>query len=254
MQVITAKKLYKFLPAFAKGLIIFIIHSFRSVSYLGKGRWCPVCERTSRKFRTAGSDPRKDAECTHCNALERHRFVWLYFGRQTNLFNNTPKKMLHIAPEIFFESRLRKRLGTGYVTADLIDKGVDVKMDITDIQYPDGYFDVIYCSHVLEHVQDDRKAMRELLRVLKPEGWAILLVPINAEKTFEDPSIVEPSERLRVFGQEDHVRLYGADYVDRLRESGFKVKVTSVPELFYKDEIEIMGLTPASGNIYYCTK
>ena len=161
--------------------------------------------------------------------------------------------MLHVAPEECFISHLRKHLGQNYITADLLNEA-DVKMDITDIQYPDEYFDIIYCSHVLEHVQDDKKAMKEFCRVLKHKGWAILLVPITADKTFEDPAIVTPSERLRVFGQEDQVRRYGPDYVPRLRESGFKVEVSKVTELFEKNDIITMGLTEASGEIYYCTK
>ncbi len=172
----------------------------------------------------------------------------------TDLFDGTPKKMLHIAPERFFQSKLRNFLGSNYITADLFDPLAMVRMDITDIQYPEGYFDVIYCSHVLEHVQDDKRAMREFYRVLAQGGWAILIVPTTAERTFEDPSIVNPSERLRVFGQEDHVRRYGIDFIDRLREAGFKVKVYCVPDLFEKSDVVLMGLTPASGEIYYCTK
>jgi len=248
------RKLLQFLPEWA-GKPLKLIRTFaRPILYYGKGRWCPVCEKSSRKFHTFGTVPREDARCMLCGALERHRLVWLYFSRMTNLFDETPKEMLHIAPEPCFESRLSKRLGQNYITADLLDPRAMVKMDITDIQYPDGYFDVIYCSHVLEHVQDDKKAMREFRRVLKPGGWAILIVPITADKTFEDPSIVDPSERLKAFGQDDHVRRYGPDYIDRLRESGFKVKASSVPELFDEDDIVRMGLTPASGDIYYCTK
>jgi ubiquinone/menaquinone biosynthesis C-methylase UbiE len=127
-------------------------------------------------------------------------------------------------------------------------------MDITDIQYEDQSFDVIYCSHVLEHVQNDKKALRELFRVLKNDGWAILLVPITSETTVEDPSIVDPIERLRAFGQEDHVRKYGRDYVDRLREAGFTVEITKVDDLVCADEVVRMGLTPASGEVYHCTK
>jgi SAM-dependent methyltransferase len=129
-----------------------------------------------------------------------------------------------------------------------------IKMDITNIDYPDQSFDVIYCSHVLEHVQDDRKAMREFYRVLKTTGWAILLVPITAEKTLEDPSLVGPEERLRVFGQADHVRRYGPDYVDRLREAGFSVQVTKVNDLVQNDEAIRLGLTSAAGEIHFCTK
>ena len=129
-----------------------------------------------------------------------------------------------------------------------------MKMDIMDIQYPDESFDVIYCSHVLEHVPDDRKAMREFRRVLKRGGWAILLVPITAGKTHEDPSITEPAERLRVFGQEDHVRIYGPDYVDRLREAGFAVTETRVPDLVSPEDAQLMGLTQAAGEIHLCRR
>jgi ubiquinone/menaquinone biosynthesis C-methylase UbiE len=129
-----------------------------------------------------------------------------------------------------------------------------IKMDICDIQYPDRSFDVIYCSHVLEHVLDDKRAMREFFRVLNSNGWAILNVPISSEKTFEDSSIVDPKERLKAFGQEDHVRNYGPDYVERLRDSGFTVETTKVADLASSDEAVRMGLTQASGEIYYCTK
>jgi hypothetical protein len=107
---------------------------------------------------------------------------------------------------------------------------------------------------VLEHVHDDRKAMREFVRVLKNDGWAIINVPIIAEETFEDPSIVDPQERLQAFGQEDHVRRYGPDYVDRLRDAGFEVAVTTVGDLTQEDEVIQMGLTRASGEIFFCTK
>jgi SAM-dependent methyltransferase len=164
----------------------------RSLPSRGQGRWCPVCEKAARKFHTFGVVPRTDAACPFCRALERHRLVWLYFGKRTDLFRQTPGKMLHVAPEQCFEDRLRSRLGRNYVTADLADPRAMVKMDITDIPYPDESFEVIYCSHVLEHVPDDQKAMKEFYRVLKPGGWAILLVPITADKTFEDPAIVDP--------------------------------------------------------------
>ena len=136
--------------------------------------------------------------------------------------------MLHVAPEACFEARFKKILGDRYLTADLFNPRAMVKMDITDIRYPDHSFDVIYCGHVLEHVLDDRKAMSEFYRTLKTSGWAILLVPIIADETFEDASIVEPEDRLAAFGQADHVRIYGPDYVDRLRAVGFEVQVTKI--------------------------
>jgi SAM-dependent methyltransferase len=248
------QKKFQLIPDLAKKPAILARNLIRSISYRGTGRWCPVCGKDSRKFGKFGIVPREDAVCMHCGAGERHRFVWLYFCRMTNLFDGKPKKMLHVAPELCFEFKLRKYLGQGYITADSTNRRDMVRMDITNIQYPDSYFDVIYCSHVLEHVQDDKKAIREFYRVLKQDGWAILLVPITADTTFEDSSIVDPSERLRVFGQEDHVRRYGTDYIERLREAGFKVKVSRVSDLFKPSDIVRMGLTPASGEIYYCYK
>jgi SAM-dependent methyltransferase len=197
---------------------------------------------------------REDAQCSFCRSLERNRFVWLYFSEQTDLFDGRKKTMLHVAPEECFEHRLKHLLRDGYVTADLLNPRAMVKMDITNIQYPDESFDVIYCSHVLEHVIDDKRAMREFHRVLKSDGWAILLVPISVGVTYEDFSIVTPQDRLRAFGQEDHVRLYGLDYVDRLAEAGFNVKTVKPPDLFAEDDVVRMRLTPASGEIFYCTK
>ncbi len=162
--------------------------------------------------------------------------------------------MLHVAPELFLESKFRQIHGVDYLTADLYNPKAMVKMDITDIQYPDQSFDIIYCSHVLEHVLDDVKAMTEFHRVLKHGGWAILLVPIFGEKTYENTSIVAPKDRLKAFGQSDHVRKYGQDYVDRLREAGFTVEVTTVSDLVSDNEAIRMGLTSAAGEIFYCTK
>jgi SAM-dependent methyltransferase len=133
------------------------------------------------------------------------------------------------------------------------DPAAMVRLDITEIDFPDESFDVVYCSHVLEHVPDDRKALAEIRRVLKPDGWAILLVPIDAAETIEDPSITDPGERLRLFGQGDHVRRYGPDYVERLHQAGFDVAVTSPPQLATPVEIASMGLTPASGEIFHCS-
>ena len=152
-----------------------------------------------------------------------------------------------------FSSSIEENPRFNDITADILP-GADIIMDIMNIQYPDEYFDIVYCSHVLEHVQDDRQAMREFYRVLKKDGWAILLVPITAEKTFEDPSIIDPAERLRVFGQEDHVRRYGPDFADRLLQSGFKVTVSNAADVADKRDIKRMGLTDASGQIFYCTK
>jgi len=226
----------------------------RQIHNSGKRRYCPVCRTASERFEEAGIVPREDAKCKWCGARERHRLVWLYFKKMTDLFDGRPKNMLHVAPERAFENLLKHHLGPGYLTADLHKSSAMVRMDITDIDYAEETFDVIYCSHVLEHVPDDRGAIREFHRVLKSDGWAVLQVPITADITFEDPSITEPTDRLRVFGNKGHVRKYGPDFLERLKESGFKVKVTKASDFLTEEEIELMGITDAAGEIYYCTK
>lgn len=226
---------------------------FKYIPYIGMRRFCPVCRKPSKKFGEAGIAPRKEARCMYCGALERHRLTWLYFKKMTDLFDGRPKHMLHVAPEPFFENRLKRQLGNGYLTSDLYKPRAMVKMDITDIRYPNKTFDVVYCSHVLEHVLDDKLAIREFYRVLKSGGWAILLVPITADRTFEDPSVTDPLERLKLFGQEDHVRRYGPDYVERLIEAGFDVKITHPTDFLQKQEIMQMGIVE-EGKIYHCMK
>jgi SAM-dependent methyltransferase len=171
----------------------------------------------------------------------------------SDLFDGHDKTVLHVAPEPQFEVRLREALGTGYVTADLYDPRVMVKMDITAIEMPDDSFDVILCSHVLEHVDDDRRAMRELHRVLKPDGWALLLVPISGRETYENPDIIDPDERTKHFGQHDHVRRYGNDYVERLRESGFKVEVLRPSDFIDSDNLVRLGVD-IEESLFCCRK
>lgn len=226
----------------------------RRLFYFGWARYCPVCRTYARKFADFGLKRRTDARCLHCGSLERHRLVWLYFQRRTDLFDGKPKHVLHIAPEDCFVHRLREKLGKSYLTADLEDPAVMVQMDITDIRYPDGSFDVIYCSHVLQHVSDDVKAMRELCRVLKPGGWAVLLVPVFLPQTFEDPKITDPAERWRVYGHPDFLRGYGPDYCDRLKSAGFSVSVFRAIDFVDPGDICRMGLSSAAGEIHHCTR
>jgi SAM-dependent methyltransferase len=221
--------------------------------FLGLARYCPVCESRLRRFLPAGVIERSDARCPVCSSRERHRLVWAFFREGTPLFDGSPKRMLHIAPEACLEPKFRRIPGLNYLTADLLDPGAMVMMDITDIQYPDNSFDVIYCSHVLEHVPDDRKAMRELHRVLAPDGWAVLQVPITAGRTFEDPSVVDPAERERLFGQHDHVRVYGTDYKERLKEAGFRVLCFSAADVVGRENVRRMGICE-SEEIYFCQK
>jgi SAM-dependent methyltransferase len=226
--------------------------SLKKLYYFGSQRHCPVCGSDCRTFRSFGSPARLQAQCPICGSLERHRLVWLYFQRQTNLFDGREKRVLHIAPELCLETRLKPLFGDAYITADLLNPRAMVMMDITDIQYPDESFDVIYCSHVLEHIVDDHKAMQEFQRVLKPGGWALPLVPITAKTTIEDPAVTDPQERLRLYGQEDHVRRYGLDYADRLRAAGFEVSVSLPGDFLEADEIERMVL--GARHVFFCQK
>jgi SAM-dependent methyltransferase len=163
--------------------------------------------------------------------------------------------MLHIAPERCLQPLFNRAVGLGYLTADLHRTDVMERMDITDINHPDDSFDAIYCSHVLEHVDNDRQALHEFYRILRIGGWAVLNVPITAEHTFEDPSVTDPDERTRLFGQDDHVRRYGPDYSDRLKQAGFEVAAINAAELVPEREAARMGIaTDATGSVHYCRK
>lgn len=192
----------------------------------GSNVTCPVCEKSFRKFLPYGRiNPRPNALCPNCLSLERHRLIWLYLKDKTNFFE-TQLKVLHVAPEACFIKRFEKQHGDGYITADIESPLAKVKMDIHQIPFSENTFDVVLCNHVLEHVQDDIQAMREIHRVLKPGGFSILQVPFFnpvPEKTFEDPTITDPRAREKAFGQDDHVRKFGRDYSQRLETAGLKV-------------------------------
>lgn len=157
-------------------------------------------------------------------SLERHRLLWLYLNDETDFFT-APLKVLHFAPEQAFYKLFRKQKNLDYTTTDLLSPLADVKADICDLPFEDNQYDVILCNHVLEHIPDDTKAMQELYRVLKPGGMAILQIPqdLNRETTFADDSITDQKERAKIFGQYDHVRIYGRDYFNKLRSIGFTV-------------------------------
>jgi SAM-dependent methyltransferase len=211
----------------------------RKAFYFGTKYECPVCKAGLRKLLPFGLDIpvlkekkvfgggcRPNACCPVCKSFDRERLLYLFLRHNTNIFAE-PQALLHVAPEPRLAELLRDIPSIDYLTADIHSAGVMVVMDITNIQYGDCRFDSIICNHVLEHIVDDRKAIQELHRVLKPGGWAILQVPLSMtlERTYEDSDITTEQDRERIFGQTDHVRIYAADYRDRLEEAGFKVDI-----------------------------
>ena len=218
-------------------------------------RWCPVCETESRR----GFDAlrgREDAVCPTCGSLERHRLLWLFLERHTDLLAR-PLRVLHIAPEGGIGRRLQALEGVDYLSGDLEPGAAMEVVDVTRIRHPDASFDAVLCNHVLEHVPDDRAAMRELRRVIRPDGWAVIQVPMLSERTDEDPGVTDPAERLRRFGQEDHVRIYGRDFLDRLREAGWAPEVHVMRDELAPEERERMGLAhhlpggPPDGDLWW---
>lgn len=157
-------------------------------------------------------------------SLERHRLLWLYLQNETDFFT-TPKKVLHFAPEQAFYKLFKNQKNLEYTTTDLYSPLADVKADICNLPFKDNSYDFILCNHVLEHIPDDTKAMQELYRVLKPGGVGIFQIPqdLNRATTFSDDTIVDQKERAKIFGQYDHVRIYGRDYFQKLRSIGFTV-------------------------------
>lgn len=225
------------------------------IFYKGKGVKCSVCEKEFKKFLPYGRlEPRENALCPNCLSLERHRLIWKFLNEKTDFFTAN-LKMLHVAPEHCFIKRFGALPNLEHITADIESPLAQVKMDVHDIPFPENTFDVLFCNHVLEHVTDDFKVMSEFQRVLKPGGWAILQSPqwYHLETTYEDPTITDPQEREKHFGQDDHLRIYGRDYGDRLRQGGFDVEDVDINASLTKEQIHYYGL-PAQEVIYLCKK
>ncbi|MFY0687322.1 MAG: methyltransferase domain-containing protein [Cyclobacteriaceae bacterium] len=226
-----------------------------SIFYKGNNVQCPVCSAQYRKFMPYGRVGRANALCPSCLSLERHRLIWLYLKQKTDFFSKK-SKMLHVAPERCFIDRFEQLEHLDYITGDIESPLAKVKMDIHEIPFDDNTFDVIFCNHVLEHVDDDIKAMSEMYRVLKPGGWAILQIPLFyplPEKTYEDSSITSAKEREKAFGQDDHVRLYGHDYTERIKSVGFKVEGADFIKSLSADQIKRYAL-PADEPIFNAIK
>lgn len=213
-----------------------LIKKAQILTLRGSRFYCPVCERGFRKFFKFGVNPRLNARCPGCGSLERHRLLWIaLYDLQDKSLIQRGGRLLHVAPEPCLAEKFRQEYD--YLSIDLDGKKAMMAMDLTAMTFDDNSFNAIVCNHVLEHIQDDKKAMKELYRVLKPGGWASIQVPIKGDITQEDLSVTDPKERLRLYGQEDHVRYYGRDFAERLKKAGFDILSISTG-LFGADDLK----------------
>ncbi len=237
-------KLFKyFLNLFPRTLLIrlsYVIRPLVAFFLRGNKYTDPIDGNSYRKFLPYGYEKvRENVLAPGTLSLERHRLFWLYLTHETSFFiENT--RVLHFAPEQAFLKRFRKLKNISYTTTDLNSPIADVKADICSLPFEDNSYDFIICNHVLEHIPDDTKAMQELYRVLAPNGTAILQVPYDRtrETTFEDHTITDPKKRAAIFGQYDHVRVYGMDYFDTLKSVGFSVEAVDYTAQLSEKEIE----------------
>jgi SAM-dependent methyltransferase len=240
---------YSFLKSFAKSVLpenfFFRAEPFLrkliSVFYSGNKYECPVCGFHARKF-----IPVHDGEshlCPRCGSIERKRLLWLYISEELKIREKNNFRVLHFSPSSGLLEKLESIKNIEYYPTDFFNPLIKNHFDITQLPFGKNYFDLIICYHVLEHVTEDRKAMQELLRVLKDGGVALLQVPFSENETLEDFSVTNPQERKKFFGQEDHVRYYGRrDFVSRLQQTGFKVEEIKYAKTLDGEKIRLYQL------------
>ncbi len=231
------KKIFKFvLNTVPRPLLIrlsYVFKFFAPVVLKGDNVECPVCEKKFKRFLPYGYNEyqRENVLCPYDLTLERHRLMWVYLKTKSNFFTDN-LKVMHIAPEQCFYKTFRSQKNLDYTTGDLESPLADIHFDLHNIPLEDNQYDVIFCNHVMEHVDNDIQCMQELLRIMKPGGWGIFQVPIDTTRdtTYEDPTITDPKEREKHFWQYDHVRLYGSagfeveeyDYTKELDEETYQ--------------------------------
>jgi SAM-dependent methyltransferase len=203
---------------------------------------CSVCEKSFSSFLSYGSAVahRENVLCPYDLTLERHRLMWLYLKNESDFFTANKLKVLHIAPEQCFYSKFKVQKNLDYLTGDLESPLADLHFDLHKIPLEDNQFDVVFCNHVMEHVDDPIQCMTELHRVMKIGGWAFMQVPqdFSRETTYEDSKIISPEEREKHFWQKDHVRLFGKDYPQWLEKAGFSVDVFVLTNHYDQETIE----------------
>ena len=247
-----------FLNIFSRGFLLrisFFVKPILKILMYGNKYTDPIDGKKFRAFLPYGYNKiRNNVLSPSTYSLERHRLLWLYLKNETSFFK-AKLKVLHFAPESALMNQFKKLKNLSYDTVDLNSPIADIKADICDLPFLDNSYDFILCNHVLEHVIDDDKAMRELYRVLKKNGIGIFQVPIdyNRDTTFEDFSVINKKERNKLFGQYDHVRIYGLDFFDRLQKAGFSVERCEYTSKLSKEDI-IKFCLPKKEIIPICRK
>lgn len=242
----------KFIPNTFYSDLVKLYFSLKGILYSGKNIECPCCKRKFRNFTKSG----KHGACPGCGASSRHRNLYYFLEYNKNILNTTDQRIIHFAPEngsIFFFSKLND--SCDYVTADLNSPRAKLKIDITQIPFENNSFDIVLSVHVLEHVTDEKKAMQELFRILKPGGYSVHQVPIDydRENTYEDKNINTNELREKIYGHPDHKRIYGRDYIDKLRQAGFTVDPMTYIKQLPENIVKKYGLNPSEVT-YLCTK
>ena len=247
-----------FLNIFSRSFLLrisFFVKPILKILMYGNKYTDPIDGKNFRAFLPYGYNKiRNNVLSPSTYSLERHRLLWLYLKNETSFFK-AKLKVLHFAPESALMNKFKKLKNLSYDTVDLNSPIADIKADICDLPFLDNSYDFILCNHVLEHVIDDDKAMRELHRVLKKNGLGIFQVPIdyNRDTTFEDFSVTNKKERNKLFGQYDHVRIYGLDFFDRLQKAGFSVERCEYTSKLPKEDI-IKFCLPKKEIIPICRK
>ena len=227
------------------------------VLYAGKQRYCPICNRSFRKFRKAGRAPNKrpNAVCPACSSRERDRLVFLFLQSLQDGGFDLHTRLLHVAPEPCLRTRFTELAKGGYLSADIYRKDVDEQFDVMSIPYPDRSFSAVFCSHVLQDVTDDEKAIAEFFRILKPGGWAILNVPLSTDITIDHKKKWNGTRSKYNKRPDEYLRSYGPDFAVRFARAGFDVRVIHREEVASSKDFSSLGIEgPGAGEIYYGIK